>query len=145
MPVERSAGIIFFRSTPQGRKYLIVRSSAEYHKKERREFWDIPKGQLERGEKGIDAALREGREEAGIKNFTIVPEFKYTARYFTRRDGKSVPKFVAVFLAEAHDDKIKLSWEHDKFLWAIFDEAMAKLTTMKPALEAAEKFLSERR
>lgn len=142
MPVERSAGIIFFRNTPEGRRYLIVRSSRDIP--ERAEFWDIPKGQLEPGERGIDAALREGREEAGIKQFTMIPEFKFTARYFTRREGKPIPKFVAVFLAEAHDDVVELSWEHDRYQWVSYHGAMAKLTTMKPALEAAERFLAVR-
>ncbi|MBI4132476.1 MAG: NUDIX domain-containing protein [Candidatus Sungbacteria bacterium] len=144
MPVERSAGIIFFMPTPQGRRYLIVRSSRDLP--DRPEFWDIPKGILEKGEtKGIEAALRESREETQLENFSIVPGFKYTARYFTRRDGKSVPKFVAVFLAEAHDDSVKLSWEHDRYEWASFGEAMKRLTTMKPALQAAEDFLSHHR
>lgn len=114
------------------------------HTPDRSEFWDIPKGLLEAGEqKGIDAAVREAREETGIENFSIVPDFKYTARYFTRREGKPIPKFVAVFLAEAQDDKVKLSWEHDACEWAGYAEAMKRLTTMKPALKAAEEFLNQ--
>lgn len=142
MPVERSAGIIFFRNTPEGRKYLIVRSTRNVPG--RAEFWDIPKGGLEKGERGIDAALRESKEEAGVKKFLLVPDFKETMRYFTRRDGKPVPKFVAVFLAEARETKVKLSWEHDEFAWATFEEAMKKLTTMKKALKAADEFLSKK-
>ncbi len=138
MPVERSAGIIFFRNTPKGRKYLIVRSARDTS--DRPEFWDIPKGELTKGEKGIDAALREAREETGIENFSVIPDFKYTASYFTRREGKPVPKFVAVFLAEASDDKVKLSWEHDQYEWVTFKEAIGRLTTMKAALQAAEEF-----
>ncbi len=87
--------------------------------------------------------MREGREETGIKNFSLVSGFKKTVRYFTRRDGKPVPKFVAVFLARAHETKVELSWEHDKCQWATFSEAMQKLTTMKPALEKADTFLSQ--
>ncbi len=142
MPVERSAGIVFFRATSEGRRYLIVRSARDIP--DRLEFWDIPKGQLATGERGIDAAVREAREETGIANFSIVPEFKYTASYFTRREGKSIPKFVAVFLAEAHDDTVKLSWEHDQYAWVPYEEAMKKLTTMKPAIKAAEEFLAKR-
>lgn len=145
MPVERSAGIIFFRNTPEGRRYLIVRSARDIP--DRPEFWDIPKGRLEKGEtRGIDAAVREAKEETGIDNFSVIPEFKYTARYFTRREGKPIPKFVAVFLAEAHDDQVRLSWEHDAYRWVSYEEAMAMkpFTTMKPALKAAEEFLSQR-
>lgn len=138
MPVLRSAGIIFFRNTPEGRKYLILRAS---RKDNRPEFWDIPKGELDKGESGIDAAKREAREEAGIKDFQLVPDFKETVQYFTRREGKPIPKYVAVFLAEAKDDKVTLSWEHDKYEWLSIEEALKKLTTMKKALRHADEFL----
>ncbi|KKT62165.1 MAG: hypothetical protein UX24_C0002G0009 [Candidatus Giovannonibacteria bacterium GW2011_GWB1_45_9b] len=139
MPVLRSAGIIFFRNTPEGRKYLILRAS---RKDNRPEFWDIPKGELDKGESGIGAAKREAREEAGIENFELIPKFKETVQYFTRHDRKSIMKFVAIFLAKASKDKVTLSQEHDAFEWATFKEAMKKLTTMKEALKKADEFLS---
>src|SRR3989344_2624848 len=117
MPVLRSAGIILFRETPDGRKYLILRAA---RKDDRPEFWDIPKGELDKGESGIEGATREVKEETGIKDFSLIPDFKHTAQYFTRRDGKSIMKFVAVFLAKTSDDKVKLSLEHDAFEWATF-------------------------
>ena len=140
MPVLRSAGIIFYRNTPHGRRYLILRSSK--HIAERGEYWDFPKGELEDKEKGIDAAVREAKEEAGIENFELVPEFKHTAQYFSRREGKSIPKFVAMFLAEASNDKVTLSWEHDAYEWVSYEEAIKKLTTMKEAIKKANEFLS---
>lgn len=149
MPVERSAGIILFRNTPEGRKYLILRSSrskSEIAKgKFAKEFWDFPKGQLEEGEKGIDAARREAKEEAGIESYEVVPGFKETVRYFTRREGRPIPKFVAMFLAEAKTDKVKLSWEHDKYEWLAYNEALERVTLkeMKKALMAAENFLNK--
>lgn len=109
-----------------------------------REFWDFPKGRLEPGESGIEAAKREAFEEASIKDFELVPEFKETIQYFTRRDGKFIPKFVALFLAEAKADKVKLSWEHDKYQWLSYAEAseIVKHKEMKKALDAAESFLN---
>ena len=139
MPVERSAGIIFFLKTPQGRKYLIIRSSGL--KKKRKEFWDFPKGKLEKGETGLQAATREAQEETGIKNFVIDQNFKETIRYFTWRDGKRIPKFVAMFLVDAKTDKVKLSWEHDAYEWLSLEEACKKLSTMKKALKKADEHL----
>ena len=135
MPVERSAGIIFFLKTPQGRKYLIIRSSGL--KKKRKEFWDFPKGKLEKGETGLQAATREAQEETGIDDFEIDPNFKETVRYFTWREGQRMPKFVAMFLVEAKTDKVKLSWEHDAYEWLPYEEAYKKLSTMKKALKKA--------
>lgn len=149
MPVERSAGIIIFCDTSSGRKYLVIRSSRAdsqiSQKKSIKEFWDFPKGQLEKGETGMDAALRETREEAGIKDFEVIADFKETARYFTRRDGKPILKFVAMFLAEAKSNKVKLSWEHDKYEWLPYEEAYSRISLppMKNALEKAEKFLNQ--
>lgn len=140
MPVERSAGIILFLNTPQGRRYLVIRSSRE--DKTRPEFWDFPKGILESGEKGIDAAYREASEEVGIRDLEVVPNFKETVHYFTRRDGKPVPKYVAMFLAESKTKEVKLSWEHDKYEWLSYFEARERITLpqMKQVVDKAEEF-----
>lgn len=149
MPVERSAGIIFFLNTPEGRRYLVIRSSHQNPQigksKKVKEFWDFPKGRLEGKETGLDAAKREAREEAGIKEFTIFPKFKETVHYFTWRDKKPIPKFVAMFLADAKSDTVKLSWEHDTYEWLPYSEAHDRLTLsqMKKALLAAEDFLKK--
>lgn len=142
MPVVRSAGIIFFRETPVGRKYLVIRSAREIPK--RGEFWDFPKGELEKGEKGIDAARREAKEEVGIEKFTILPEFKETVRYFTRKHGKPILKFVVLFIARAAMGKVELSWEHDKYEWLSYKDAYQRISLkqMKLALHTAEEFLT---
>lgn len=146
MPVLKSAGIIIFRSTTQGRKYLVVHSSGTGEGTSRPDFWDFPKGLLEKGEKGIDAAMREAKEEVGIEDFSFVDGFKETVRYFTRREGRSVPKFVAMFLAGVKDDKVKLSWEHDKYEWLSFAEAYKRISRqqMKEALKKAEEYLKKK-
>ncbi len=147
MPVERSAGIIIYRDTPEGRKYLVLRSSRDTSTlapgKAVKEFWDVPKGQLEQGETGIQAARREAKEEAGYADIEIVPDFKETIRYFTMRTGKPVPKFVALFLGRVSSDAVTLSWEHDKAEWLSYEEAKARvsLKPMKEAIEKAEEYL----
>ncbi len=120
---------------------MILRSSK--HIPERGDYWDIPKGELEVKEKGIDAAKREAKEEVGIENFSLVDGFKFTAQYFSRREGKSIPKYVAIFLAEAGSRKVKLSWEHDKYEWASLEEALKKTTTMREAIKKADEFLQK--
>lgn len=119
---------------------MILRAA---RKDDRPEFWDIPKGELEKGESGIEAAKREVKEETGIENFKFIEDFKFTARYFIKREEKTIPKFVAVFLAEAKNEKIKLSFEHDIYEWASLDEALKKLSTMKKALISADEFLKK--
>lgn len=143
MPVERSAGIIFFRDTPHGRLYLVLRSTPS---REYPDHWDVSKGVLNAKETGIDGALREAKEETNITDATIVEGFKYTARYFRRdRDEHGViPKFVALFLARTAQQTVTLSWEHDRFEWLPYDAAHARLSNneIKKALASAEEFLS---
>lgn len=146
MPVERSAGVIIFTGTRGGRKYLLLHSSREKDFT-RPDFWDFTKEVLEAGESGRDAAKRAAREEAGLEDISIFRDFKETVRYFTRRHGKPVPKFVAMFLAEAGKDKVMLSWEHDRYDWLSYEEARERISNpqMKRALERAESFLRRSR
>lgn len=146
MPVERSAGIILYRDTSEGRRYLVLRASRSESDitptKNVKEFWDFTKGQLKPGEDGIGAARREAEEETGITNYDLVSDFKKTVQYFTRREGKPVPKFVAMFLARTSQEEVHLSWEHDQHEWLGFREAHERLShpKMKEALAAAEDF-----
>ncbi|MDP3784618.1 MAG: NUDIX domain-containing protein [bacterium] len=143
MPVERSAGIIIFKNTPEERKYLVLHSR-QAPGSSRPDFWDFSKGILEKGELGIDAARREAEEEIGLANLELIPDFKETVHYFTMRTGKPVPKYVAMFLAEVGDEKIALSEEHDRFEWLSFEDAFKRLTTMKLTLKKADEFLSRK-
>lgn len=148
MPIERSAGIIIFKNTVRVRRYLVLHAARNVSRVTRfkvtRDFWDFAKGVLDKGETAHDAARREAGEEAGIKNFKLIPNFKETAHYFTRRDGKPIPKYVAMFLAEVKSPRIKLSWEHDKYEWLPYEEAYARITLppMRKVLEKAEIFLN---
>ena len=140
---HRSAGVIVFRNTSKGRKFLVIRSSRKDSSKP--EYWDVPKGLLKKNEKGIDAALRETREESGIVNFKLFPGFKETIKYFIHYKGKRELKFVAMFLMEVEDDKVVLSWEHDKYEWFSYNEALVRLTNseMKKVLRSADKFVAD--
>ncbi|OGZ97742.1 MAG: hypothetical protein A3J10_00620 [Candidatus Sungbacteria bacterium RIFCSPLOWO2_02_FULL_54_10] len=149
MPVLRSAGFVVFRDTPEGRRYLLLRASRKESLvaagKTVKEFWDFPKGELEKGETGIDAARRETREEAGIGYLEVIEGFKATARYFSQKDGKPALKFVAMFLGRAGDLDLTLSWEHDRYEWLAYGVARERITLpqMKEVLEKAGRFLEE--
>ncbi|TSD04111.1 MAG: Bis(5'-nucleosyl)-tetraphosphatase [asymmetrical] (Diadenosine 5',5'''-P1,P4-tetraphosphate asymmetrical hydrolase) (Diadenosine tetraphosphatase) (Ap4A hydrolase) (Ap4Aase) (Nucleoside diphosphate-linked moiety X motif 2) (Nudix motif 2) [Parcubacteria group bacterium Greene0714_36] len=149
MPALRSAGFVIFRTTSRGKRYLVLRASRNKSLiakgKVVREFWDLPKGTLEKGETGMQAAMRETREEAGIHTIRVIDGFKETARYFTWKDGKRTLKFVAMFLAETTKEKVTLSWEHDRYEWLPYNAAYERVTLkpMKEVLRGAEKLLGE--
>jgi len=150
MPVEKSAGaIIFYRNGEGEIEYLLIQSSRGTQN------YGFPKGLIEKGEGLVEAALREAAEESGLKNLTLVREFKETARYFYKakfdyqfkrgfKPGDTVMKFVTYFLVESKDKKVKLSFEHEAYEWLAFGEAVDKLKKHKPTqliLKKADEFL----
>ena len=90
--------------------------------------WDLPKGNIEKGEEPLQTMVREVREETGITELRLVPGFERKIEYFYRRDGKKVHKTVVFFLAETSVEKVTISFEHQDYGWFDFDEAMRTLT-----------------
>jgi bis(5'-nucleosidyl)-tetraphosphatase len=90
--------------------------------------WDLPKGNIEKGEEPQQTMVREVREETGIVDLRIVPGFKRKIEYFYRREGKKVHKTVVFFLAETSVEKVTISFEHQDYGWFDFDEAVSKVT-----------------
>jgi len=60
----------------------------------RRGLWDLPKGKLEAGETKKQAALREVKEETGVKNLKLSEYSKTTFHVFKRKVGTRVLKKV---------------------------------------------------
>ena len=58
MTKEISAGIIIYRKTEDGLKFLLL-----YHG---RGYWNFPKGKIESEERSFQTALREIKEETGL-------------------------------------------------------------------------------
>lgn len=90
--LEISAGGIVYKKTPHGYKILFVLDP--FGK------WTFPKGHVEKGEKIKDAALRETREEAGLKDLRVVLDLG-KIDYWFRWKGELVHKLVYFFLIEA--------------------------------------------
>lgn len=146
MPVEKSAGAIVFKRDKKTGKilYLLLHYPSASHRAEKN-FWDFPKGHVEKGEKEIDTVKREIFEETGLKNIKIYENFKETIKYYFRFQGKTILKFVTFYLAEAFEEKVKISPEHIGFLWLDFEKAKEKLTfeNSKKILEKANEFLEK--
>lgn len=116
---EVSAGIIIYRQTLEGPKFLLLYSGGDY--------WNFPKGKLAAGERNFQAALREVWEETGIsvRNLRFENWFQVEDRFTYVRDRKRIFKTVTYFLAETNtqDVRIKLLPEshegerHDGYGW----------------------------
>jgi 8-oxo-dGTP pyrophosphatase MutT (NUDIX family) len=133
---ERSAGVLVFRSTKTGRKYLLL----DYGR-----HWDFPKGHVEPGEDLIQTALRELEEETGITDAAVIPGFSHEIKYFFRDKKKHlIHKTVWFGLAQTAASKVRLSNEHVGSEFLGFDQAIKRLTyaAAKSLLRHAEEFLN---
>lgn len=146
MPVERSAGAVIFKKENGEAKYLLIQHPDNKDAKTgavKSGHWDFPKGHIEKGETTEYAARREVAEETGISEIEIVSGFKETIRYFVKIGEEKRMKFVAFFLVRARKTKVKISFEHQDYIWLPYEEAYKKLTyaNAKKVLQKAHGFL----
>lgn len=133
-----SAGIIIFRRTPEGLKFLLL-----YHG---RNYWNFPKGKIESEERSWQAAVREVGEETGLKpsEIKLIRDFKAYERFVFGGPSNKTFKIVILYLAETKQSKITVSKEHEGYGWFTFSEAKKMLSKYKEnvkILMSAYKFL----
>ncbi|HUW71654.1 MAG TPA: NUDIX domain-containing protein [Candidatus Humimicrobiaceae bacterium] len=126
MTVEKSAGAIVFRK--EGGKPLFLLLHYPSGSRTKKEYWDLPKGHIEKGEKLEDTVKREVEEETGLKDIEFLEGFKETIKYFFKFEKKNIFKFVTFYLVETKTKNVKVSFEHLAFLWLPYEKALAKLT-----------------
>ena len=118
MENQSSAGIILIRfkdeKTP---KLLLLRSH---------NFWDFPKGKLEKNENKLQAAIRELKEETGITNIS----FEWGKVLYETEMFGPYRKKVCYFLAKTDIENVVLEknptsglLEHEEYRWVTFEEA----------------------
>ena len=132
---EFSAGFVLFRRTPHGPRFLLL----DYGK-----HWDYPKGHLEEGESAWQAAVRELREETGIRQVDRVGRFQRAMHYAFHSSKKGpISKTVTYFLGRTRAEAVTLSDEHEGFAWLPYEEALERLTyqNARDMLTAAWKAL----
>ena len=141
MPLERSVGAVIFRREGNKIYYLLLHypSSA----KAPRDYWDLPKGHIEKGEKIEKTVKREVKEETGLEDLKFVEGFKEWIKYFFKFDGKNIFKIVTFLLAETKTEDVKISFEHIDYKWLSYEEAIKQLTfkNAKEILEKANDYL----
>ena len=145
MSVERSAGAIIFKKEDSKNLFLLLHYPSVSHRATK-EYWDLPKGHIEKWEKIEETVKREVKEETGLKDIEIFPGFKETIKYFFKWKNKNIMKFVTFYLIETKTKEIKISGEHIGFKWLPYEEALEQLTfkNAKEILKKANNFLSEK-
>lgn len=129
---ENSAGVVIFRREGGVAKFVLL------FKKYRTEYWDLPKGNIGKGEKAEETARREALEETGIGDLKFVPGFKEKLQWWYKLEGRLTRKTVVYFLAETRAREIKVSEEHIKGGWFTLEEA-EKVIKHKDTMELLRK------
>ncbi len=108
-----------------------------------KDFWELPKGHIEKGENEIETVKREVEEETGLKDIEFIKGFKEWIKYFFKFKGINILKFVTFYLAETKTQNIKISEEHIGYKWLPYEEAFKRLTfkNAKEILQKANRYL----
>lgn len=141
---EFSAGLIVYRNTPQGPRFLLLYHGGRY--------WNFPKGHIEFNQRNVqtsfgndtevinnvretskEAAVRETQEETGIDplKLSIKRGFRAVEKFRFRRGGDQISKVVIFYLAETGQGEVKISSEHDGFGWFLYKDARHILAPYK--------------
>jgi len=91
-----SAGGIVVKGEKENLQVLLI--------KDRFGHWTWPKGHIEKDETSPQAALREIREETGLKKLEIIKEIGRQEYWFTQ-DEKKIFKTVYVFIIRALEEE----------------------------------------
>ncbi|KPJ73232.1 hypothetical protein AMJ48_02085 [Parcubacteria bacterium DG_74_1] len=141
MPVEKSAGAIIFRKESEKPLFLLLHYPSG--SRARKEYWDLAKGHIEKGEKSEDTVRREVEEETGLQDIKFLKEFQETIKYFFKWGDENILKFVTFYLVETKTKEIKISGEHIGYKWLPYSEALRQLTfkNAKKVLKKANEYL----
>lgn len=144
---EKSVGAVIFREENGIKKYLLLHYESGH--------WDFPKGHVEEGESETETLDREVREETGISDTGIIPDFKKQVKYFYQakgnelkereKDGRPIKviKRVIYYIAETKTEEVKISFEHIGYEWLDYENALKRITfkNSKEVLKEANDFL----
>lgn len=110
--VIEAAGGVVWRTTAKGRVKILVVHRPAY------DDWSLPKGKLEPGERPLDAALREVREETGLRcrPGPALPEARYI-------DLRGRPKRVRYWAMTATGGRFASNDEVDAVRWIRVEDA----------------------
>ncbi len=111
-----------YANTSEGIKFLLLKRHGD--NKIYPGIWQIVTGKIEEGEKAYDAALRELKEETGLKAIKLFVLPKVTEFYTFRNDTINL---IPLFLAEVEYKDASISEEHSNFQWCDLKDASDKV------------------
>lgn len=144
MPKEKSVGAVVTAIIRKERHYLLLRYPSSIQAK--REYWDLPKGHVEKGETEEQTMKREVQEETGLRHIEVIRGFREPISYYFKSKGKMVYKTVIFYLAQVKGRRVTVSHEHIGYVWLPYKEAInhLKFQNAKKVIQEAHHFLSKK-
>jgi predicted NUDIX family NTP pyrophosphohydrolase len=141
--MKQSAGILLYQNTEAGLQFFLVHPGGPFFTKKNEGWWTIPKGELNKDETPLDAAVREFQEETGYKP---LPPF-IELQPITQKGGKNVMCWAAEGNLDpdtATCNRFEMEWppksgrkstypEVDKFGWFTLAEAKTLINERQAA------------
>jgi 8-oxo-dGTP pyrophosphatase MutT (NUDIX family) len=135
----RSAGVVIVRKKRSRWLYLLLRAY---------DYWDFPKGRRDLGERLLNTAKREVREETGLKGLM----FRW-GTVFTETEPYKQGKVARYYVAETDREKVVIGAnpedgrvEHQEFRWMTYTEARARtVPRIRKVLAWARAVVSSKR
>lgn len=115
---EISSGIIVYRDTPEGPRFLTLYYGHNY--------WTFPRGKIAQEERSFEAAVRETREETGLTrgDMILADHFKAHENWTFVKNNRKIHKTVIFYLGKTEKKNIRLSDEHQGYCWLLYREAL---------------------
>ena len=134
MKQETSAGIVIL-SESKPEKILLLNYPSGH--------WDFVKGKMESGETPHQTVIRETKEETGISDINFIEGFNEEIEYEFVFDKEEIHKKVIFFLGKTNTTDVRLSHEHQDYVWLEFDDAIKKITydNARIVLKKASEFI----
>ncbi len=142
---KQSAGILLYKFTGNAFEIFLVHPGGPYWKNKDAGAWSIPKGEFNKEDSPLDAAIREVEEETGAR----VREKFIELSPIKQKAGKMVYAWAAKGDIKEEDFKctsyINIEWppksgkfqtfpEVDRGQWFLIDEAKVKINPSQVAL-----------
>lgn len=105
----------------------------------------VPKGHVKEGESELETALRETREETGLRLLMADPWFRTVMSYPVVRKGTPWHKTVVLRIARTGHETVRLSEEHRLYQWLSLGDMLAQIPfdNLRAAVRDAALYLKD--